>query len=77
MILDDPIEMWPVVDCLLCFFSNGFPLNKAIAYVDYRKPLVINDLRKQQILWDRKRVYTLMRENNIPIPKNYFVVRNA
>lgn len=46
MILEDPIESWPIVETLISFFSEGFPLNKAIAYEDLRKPFVINDLRK-------------------------------
>ena len=33
MILEDPIESWPIVETLISFFSEGFPLNKAIAYV--------------------------------------------
>lgn len=46
MILEDPIESWPIVETLISFFSDGFPLNKAIAYADLRKPFVINDLKK-------------------------------
>lgn len=85
MILEDPIEVndtfiskaWPIVDCLMCFYSDGFPLNKAIQYSDLRKPFLINDVRKQQYLWDRKIIYTILKENNIPVPKHYFVVRNS
>lgn len=52
-ILEDPIEDWPLCDCLIAFFSKGFPLNKAIDYVKLRKPLVINDLEMQILLIDR------------------------
>lgn len=60
----------------MCFYSDGFPLNKAIQYSDLRRPFLVNDVRKQQYLWDRKIIYSLMKENNIPVPKNYFVARN-
>lgn len=46
MILEDPIESWPIVESLISFFSDGFPLYKAIAYTELRKPFVINDLKK-------------------------------
>lgn len=59
MILNDPIESWPIVDVLMGWYSDGFnyyfsfiigyPLDKAIAYVDYRKPYALNDLRMQKI----------------------------
>lgn len=29
MILETPVEDWPVVDCLLSWHSDGFPLHKA------------------------------------------------
>ncbi len=53
VILNKPIEEWPVVDCLVAFYSDGFPLEKAIAYVDLRQPMVINDLHEQYALMDR------------------------
>jgi inositol hexakisphosphate/diphosphoinositol-pentakisphosphate kinase len=33
VILEDPVDNWPEVDCLIAFFSTGFPLLKAIEYV--------------------------------------------
>ena len=59
MILNDPIEDWPIVDVLMGWYSDGtpfifllslgYPLNKAIEYADYRKPYCLNDLRMQKI----------------------------
>lgn len=59
MILNAPIEDWPVVDVLMGWYSDGlcisfslilgYPLDKAIEYVDYRKPYALNDLRMQKI----------------------------
>lgn len=52
-ILNKPIEAWPICQCLLAFFSLGFPLDKAIAYWKLRKPVLINDLEAQYDLLDR------------------------
>ncbi len=53
VILYQPVDEWPVVDCLVAFYSDGFPLDKAIAYVDLRQPMVVNDLQEQYTLMDR------------------------
>lgn len=52
-ILEQPVEEWPVCDCLIAFYSKGFPLTKAIEYVKLRRPLVFNDLEMQFSLMDR------------------------
>eukprot|EP00731_Ephydatia_muelleri_P011769 Em0006g663a len=52
IILNKPIEEWPLCDCLIAFYSKGFPLDKAIAYVNLRHPFVINDLEMQYNLMD-------------------------
>lgn len=53
VILNKPIEEWPIVDVLISFFSAGFPLDKAIEYTKLRQPFVINDLESQYTLLDR------------------------
>lgn len=53
VILDEPVENWPVVDALIAFFSNGFPLEKAVQYEKITKPFMINDLQMQYVLQDR------------------------
>ena len=53
VILNYPVEDWPVVNAFISFFSSGFPLEKAIAYKNLRHPFVVNDLEMQNILQDR------------------------
>ena len=53
MILNSPVEEWPVCECFIAFYSKGFPLEKAIEYVKLRNPMVFNDLQEQYSLMDR------------------------
>ncbi|CAN1162843.1 Inositol hexakisphosphate and diphosphoinositol-pentakisphosphate kinase VIP1, partial [Linum perenne] len=57
VILEDPIERWPICDCLIAFYSSGYPLEKAEAYAALRKPFLINELDPQHLLLDRRKVY--------------------
>jgi hypothetical protein len=43
VILEAPVEAWPLVDVLLSWHSEGFPLHKAQAYVELRRPFLVND----------------------------------
>ena len=52
-IFNVPVEEWPICDCLISFYSNGFPLEKAIEYTKLRKPFSLNDLEMQYALMDR------------------------
>ncbi|KAG8470288.1 hypothetical protein KFE25_008709 [Diacronema lutheri] len=75
MILNKPVEEWPLCDALIAFFSSGFPLDKAIAYARLRKPFVFNDLDKQKWLFDRRKIYELLLGAGVPVPRH--VVLNA
>lgn len=69
LILSEPIEQWPLCEALIAFFSTGFPLRKVQAYAALRRPHVFNDLEKQEWLFDRRRVYTILRSIEVPTPK--------
>ncbi|TNN14058.1 Inositol hexakisphosphate and diphosphoinositol-pentakisphosphate kinase, partial [Schistosoma japonicum] len=77
LILDSPIESWPVCDALVSFYSEGFPLKKAIAYSKLRKPYLVNDLESQYILMDRRRVYECLTREGVPVPRYAFVDRTS
>lgn len=65
-----------MVDALICFFSDGFPYLMAWKYVNRHKPFLINDLEKQQLLWDRTVIYDILDRIKVPVAKHYFVYRD-
>ncbi|KAJ9152538.1 hypothetical protein P3X46_026096 [Hevea brasiliensis] len=75
VILEDPIESWPICDCLIAFYSNGYPLEKAEAYAALRKPYLVNELEPQHLLHDRRKVYQHLEVYGIPVPRYALVNR--
>ncbi|KAI5105372.1 inositol hexakisphosphate and diphosphoinositol-pentakisphosphate kinase 1 isoform X5 [Silurus meridionalis] len=74
VILNEPVEKWPLCHCLISFHSKGFPLDKAVSYAKLRSPLLINDLNMQYFIQDRREVYRILKEEGIDLPR--FAVLN-
>ncbi|CAK6954471.1 inositol hexakisphosphate and diphosphoinositol-pentakisphosphate kinase 1 isoform X2 [Scomber scombrus] len=69
VIQEEPVEKWPLCDCLISFHSKGFPLDKAVEYAKLRNPLLINDLNMQYFIQDRREVYRILQEEGIDLPR--------
>ncbi len=77
VILNKPVEEWPICDVLIAFFSKNYPLPKAKEYVALRKPLILNDLEMQELLQDRRRVYDLLEASGIDVPRHAYLSRDG
>jgi inositol hexakisphosphate/diphosphoinositol-pentakisphosphate kinase len=69
-ILEAPVEHWPEVDVLIAFYSRGFPLDKAEAYVKLRDPFCFNSVRLQSLLLDRRSIYSKLVSIGVPVPRH-------
>ena len=58
---------------MICFYSDGFPYLMAWRYVQRHKPFLINNLEKQQLLWDRTVIYDILEKLKVPVAKHYYV----
>eukprot|EP00095_Tigriopus_kingsejongensis_P003820 maker-scaffold278_size225338-snap-gene-1.22 protein:Tk03820 transcript:maker-scaffold278_size225338-snap-gene-1.22-mRNA-1 annotation:"inositol hexakisphosphate and diphosphoinositol-pentakisphosphate kinase-like isoform x8" len=74
---DEPVEKWPLCDCLIAFHSKGFPLDKAITYAQLRKPYIINNLEMQFDIQDRRSVYDILAKEGIEIPRHAILDRSS
>ncbi|OIW06702.1 hypothetical protein TanjilG_04096 [Lupinus angustifolius] len=77
VILEEPVESWPICDCLIAFYSSGYPLKKAEAYAALRKPFLVNELEPQHLLHDRRKVYERLEMFGVPVPRYALVIREA
>ncbi|XP_070041735.1 inositol hexakisphosphate and diphosphoinositol-pentakisphosphate kinase VIP2-like isoform X2 [Nicotiana tomentosiformis] len=77
VILEDPIQSWPVCDCLIAFHSSGYPLEKVEEYAALRKPFLVNELEPQHLLHDRRKVYEHLEMFGIPVPRYACVNREV
>lgn len=75
-ILNKPVEEWPICHVLIAFYSKGYPLEKALQYVELRKPFSVNDLSMQNVLKDRRRVYDLLEGSGIDVPRHVYLSRD-
>ncbi len=75
LILEKPIEDWPLCDALIAFNSDGYPLEKVMRYVELRRPFCINELPPQVTLLRRDLVHRTLMQAGLPVPRHIIVNR--
>ena len=73
IIFKTEIEKWPIVDALIIFYSDGFPFNKGLKYINLRQPFLLNDFEMQKVFWNRVKVLKILEEAEIPIPSHIII----
>jgi len=74
-IVNEPIETWPVVECLITFYSSNFPIERALKYIELRNPFLINDLKMNSVLVDRTQIYDMLESLDINVPQHVYCDR--
>ena len=79
LLLQEPVASWPLVDCLIAFYSGGFPLEKASQYTEMNRHrmFVVNDLASQRLLLDRRLVSAILNLHSIPTPRSLIVSKDG
>lgn len=77
VLLNKPVEEWPICDFLIAFYSDGFPLDKAISYTRLRSPISCNDLLMQNLLFDRRLCHRILNLLGVQTPKRLEVSRDG
>ncbi|KAF6002265.1 hypothetical protein F1559_003593 [Cyanidiococcus yangmingshanensis] len=72
-LFEQPVQEWPLCDALIAFYSEGFPLERVVAYAELRRPYCLNSLREQQTLLDRAKVYQVLVRHQVPVPRHVVV----
>ncbi len=49
---------------------------QAWRYVKKHKPILINSLDKQQLLWDRTVVYDILKKIRVPVARHFMIFRD-
>lgn len=75
--MQEDIDNWFIVDCLISFHSKGFPLEKAIKYAQLRNCYVLNNLQLQYDIQDRRKVYAILDREGIEIPRYAVLDRDS
>ncbi|KAA8499857.1 Inositol hexakisphosphate and diphosphoinositol-pentakisphosphate kinase [Porphyridium purpureum] len=76
VVLNEPVQQWPLCDALIAFYSAGFPLRKAIQYYELRRPASLCDLYMQLALLDRNKTYEILEGAQVPLPRRIVVMRS-
>lgn len=79
MLLNKPVSDWPICDCLIGFYSGGFPIDKASQYAELNRHRMcfVNDIPSQRLLLDRRLVTAILKLNSIPSPRHVIVSKDG